>query len=91
MSLYAGLAVVADSIPSYQPFAGACYLDDWQRGLESYLSNPELRRHDVEIGRWIVAREWTLNHIADQWQEFFDRLLAKKNAPFEDSNALASS
>lgn len=77
-SLYVGLAVVADSIPSYQDFADVCYLDDWETGLESYLSDAELRRHHVERGQAIIAREWTPTHLAEKWRKFFDTLLAKK-------------
>jgi tRNA (mo5U34)-methyltransferase len=82
-ALYAGLAVVADSIPSYRAFAETCYLDDWERGLESYLSDPALRRRHVDEGRAIIDREWTLACAAGEWQNFFDRLLAKKTPPIE--------
>jgi hypothetical protein len=77
-SLYVGVAVVADSIPSYQNFADVCYLDDWEMGLESYLSDPELRRRHVERGQAIIAREWTLTHLAEKWRRFFDTLLATR-------------
>jgi hypothetical protein len=89
-SFYAGLAVVADSIPSYLPFADMCYLDDWQRGLECYLSSPQLRRDHVETAQATVAQEWTASHVADQWQEFFDRLLAKKSVRSGDFYGLAT-
>lgn len=77
LSLQAGLAVVADSIPSYLAFDESCYLDDWEAGLESYLSDPELRRHDIGIGRAIVAKKWTLDCIVGRWRDFFDQLRAK--------------
>lgn len=77
LALSEGLAVVADSIPSYRPFAGACYLADWERGLESYLTDPHLRRSHVDLGRSIVNDEWTENRIADKWQRFFDTLLGE--------------
>lgn len=77
LALSEGLAVVADSIPSYRAFAGACYLADWERGLESYLTDPHLRRSHVDLGRSIVDNEWTGNRIADKWQRFFDTLLGK--------------
>jgi len=77
LSLHVGLAVVADSIPSYLAFREACYLDSWETGLETYLSNPELRRRHVAIGRAIIARDWTLARIADRWHDLFDRLRAQ--------------
>jgi hypothetical protein len=69
------LAVVADEIPSYQEFAGACVLNDWESGLENYISHPELRRKHVGIGQRIIAKKWTVGYIADQWQNVFDKLL----------------
>jgi hypothetical protein len=74
LSLQAGLAVVADSIPSYLPFGEACYLDAWETGLERYLSDAELRRRHVEFGRAIIARECTPTRIADRWRHIFDQL-----------------
>lgn len=78
LSLYAGLAVVADSIPSYQDFAVVCRLDDWQSGLQSYLSDPDLRRHHVQRGQAIIERDWSMARLAEKWREFFDTLLARR-------------
>jgi hypothetical protein len=85
LSLSVGLAVVADSIPSYQDFAEVCYLDDWQAGLEIYLSDADLRRSHVERGQAIIARDWTLSHLADKWRRFFDTLFATRTT---DANSL---
>lgn len=73
LALQAGLAVVADSIPSYQEFAGVCCLDDWG-GVRHYLSDPSRALRDVRAGQELIARRWTLAHIADQWQLFFEAL-----------------
>ena len=85
LSLSVGLAVVADAIPSYQDFADVCFLSDWQRGLEHYLSDTELRRRHVERGQRIVDREWSIARLADKWREFFDNLLANRTT---DANSL---
>lgn len=73
-ALHAGLAVVADSIPSYREFADVCSLDDWELGLRRYLSNPAVRQRDVEAGREIIEQRWTLPRIAEQWRQLFDAL-----------------
>jgi hypothetical protein len=78
LSLNVGLAVVADSIPSYQDFAEVCCLDNWETGLENYLFNPELRRRHVERGQTIIARDWSLRQLAEKWRNFFDTLLAQR-------------
>lgn len=67
--------MVADAIPSYLPFAQTCYLNAWEEGLENYLTNSELRQRHIEMGRAIIAQEWSLCHVADQWRKFFDILL----------------
>jgi hypothetical protein len=77
-SLNVGLAVVADAIPSYQDFADVCFLNDWQSGLERYLTDPDLRRRHVQRGQTMIAREWSIERITKKWREFFDSLLAEK-------------
>jgi hypothetical protein len=72
-ALAAGLAVVATGIPSYRLFDQCCVLDNWEAGLRRYLSMPELRQHDVALGQRLIARDWTVETIADQWQRYFDR------------------
>ena len=85
LSLSVGLAVVADAIPSYQDFSDVCFLDDWQTGLELYLSDTELRRCHVERGQAIIATDWSIARLADKWREFFDTLLAKRTT---DANSI---
>ena len=75
-ALDAGVAVVADAIPSYEPFRGACYLNDWTNGLATYLANPAIRAQHIAEGRRIIARDWTNARIAAQWRDLFDTLRA---------------
>jgi len=64
-----GLAVAADSIPSYAPFAECAVLDDWDRGLRTLMEDVSLRNRQVERGREIIAAEWTLTRIAGLWRD----------------------
>jgi hypothetical protein len=73
-ALQAGVGVVADAIPSYEPFRGACYLNDWPTGLETYLSNPVTRAQHIAEGRRIIARDWTSARMAERWRALFDGL-----------------
>lgn len=75
LALQAGLAVVADAIPSYRDFAGACFLDDWESGLTTYLSDPTVRRQHSALGREIISACWSMPVIADQWQALFTSVL----------------
>jgi hypothetical protein len=75
-ALHSGLAVVADAIPSYEPYRPACELDNWEPGLRRYLADPEARRRDVERGRAIVQQEATLEAIAARWHDVLTDVLA---------------
>jgi hypothetical protein len=67
-ALWAGLAVVADGIPSYRDFADCAALDDWDAGLTRYLTSSSTRTADVERGRRRVASSWRLDRVAQQWR-----------------------
>jgi hypothetical protein len=71
LALHAGLAVIADEIPSYRGFARACFLNDWEAGLETYLRDPARRRQDSTHGHDLVSAGWTIPVIADQWEALF--------------------
>jgi glycosyltransferase involved in cell wall biosynthesis len=70
-ALSLGLAVVADSIPSYREFGRFCRLDDWDQGVIDYIRDPELRRSHVEEGRQYVMQKYSLERIADAWERLF--------------------
>lgn len=74
-ALNAGLAVVADAIPSYHYFSDACFLNNWESGLERYLTDVEMRRRHIQLGKAIIARDWTIARIAQKWRSFFDSLM----------------
>jgi hypothetical protein len=62
-----GLNVIADSIPSYAPFASCVVLDDWEFGVGRYLETPERRRADIEQGSALARERYGLDRIAGQW------------------------
>lgn len=80
-ALLLGLAVVADSIPSYEPLRSCTRLDDWERGLVAYLLDPSLRARDIAAGQALVRQRWSLARIADRWQQLFTELLHDAAAP----------
>lgn len=75
LALHCGLAVVADSIPSFLEFSESCFLDNWKDGLVTYLRNPDLRQKHVDAARRAIEKSWTTKTIADQWELFFRTLL----------------
>lgn len=76
-SLYHGLPVIADSIPSYQPFREVCQLDDWHGGLNCYLNDLNKRFADVQAGRHLLLNNWSSHVISEQWLNLFNRLSTK--------------
>lgn len=67
LSLYHGLNVVADAIPSYRDFANVCALDDWHGGLRKYLANPGLRNRHKADGKALALAKFDIDRIADAW------------------------
>ena len=53
-SLRAGVAVAADSVPSYARYADVMSLGDIESGLRRYLGDPQLRRTHAAMGRQLV-------------------------------------
>jgi hypothetical protein len=82
-AVQARLAVVADSIPSYEEFRSVTRLDCWESGLREYISTPDLRRRDVLIAQSMISEKWSLQKIADQWQLFFQKVLSHRQDVFE--------
>jgi hypothetical protein len=73
-ALRAGLAVVADSIPSYEEFRGVIRLDEWEQGLVDYLSSPQRRRQDVVAGRAMIAERWSADVVCGRWRSLFEEM-----------------
>jgi hypothetical protein len=67
-ALWAGVAVVADAIPSYREFSDCIVLDDWQRGLAAYCTSAERRQADVLAGRQRIDTAWRAEHVAAKWR-----------------------
>ncbi|MBA3845215.1 MAG: hypothetical protein H0X45_01085 [Planctomycetes bacterium] len=72
-ALACGLAVVADAIPSYAPFASCAEIGaDWSSALTSYLRNSELRRAHVSAAASVIATTCSPRIIADQWRTLLE-------------------
>jgi len=69
LSLGLGLGVVADSIDSYRIFSDCAFLDRWEEGLSAYLKNPELSATHARCGQQIIARNFTVEAIAENWRQ----------------------
>ncbi len=67
-ALYAGVPAVADEIPSYRDLGAYCFLNQWEKGIKSYLEDRELRRRHVEAARVFIDEHYGIRVIADRWE-----------------------
>lgn len=70
-SLVHGLAVIADSIPSYQAFAKLIHLDDWQNSLRLMTQSKETWRTHSQLGLNSIQASQHNQIIIEKWKEAF--------------------
>jgi len=70
-SIINGLNVVADEIPSYREFNRCIFLNDWEKGLRTYLTDSQRGREDNRQGREIIEKNYNLNKISNEWIRTF--------------------
>ena len=76
LALSSGLAVIADSIPAYEPYRDVTVLDDWEAGLTRYLSDASRRRQDALRGRERVMQDMNIDRIGAAWEDALERCRA---------------
>lgn len=64
-----GLAVVADPLPSYRPFAGCAAFGNWADAIAHYAADEAARRRDVEAGQRLAHACFGIEVVARQWRE----------------------
>ncbi|MBY0468404.1 MAG: hypothetical protein K2Q07_05455 [Burkholderiaceae bacterium] len=68
-ALRAGLAVVADPVPSYLPHGEVIRIGPMEAGLRHYLAHPEQRIADAARGRSRVTQSGHAERVLAQWIE----------------------
>ena len=68
-ALRAGLAVVADPVPSYMPYADVIRIGPMEAGLRHYLVHPETRIADAARGQARVTHPGLVRSVLSQWIE----------------------
>lgn len=71
-ALRAGLAVVADPVPSYLPHGDVIRIGPMEAGLRHYLGHPELRVADAARGQARVTQSGHAQRVLAQWIEVCD-------------------
>lgn len=73
-ALRAGLAVVADPVPSYAAYSGVIILGDIEGGLRRYSSDPEARLADASLGKAMSEQPEGAERVIAQWLAIFEPL-----------------
>lgn len=68
-ALRAGLAVVADPVPSYMPYDGVIRIGPMEAGLRHYLSDPAKRTSDAARGQVKVMQSDNAERVIARWIE----------------------
>ena len=71
-----GLNVIADAVPSYADFAACTVLNDWPRGLGTYLDDATQRAADVDAGRRLLERRYSPDAVAASWRQLLESAAA---------------
>lgn len=71
-ALRAGLAVVADTVPSYAPYDGTIMLGNMEEGLRQYLTNPARRAADASRGQAMVISADSTERVLSQWLDLLN-------------------
>jgi hypothetical protein len=69
-----GLAVAADSLPSYVEFADLAVLDDWERGLGRLMADADGRARRVSQARPRLEAHYGIERISGRWIELLQQL-----------------
>lgn len=70
-ALRAGLAVVADPVPSYAPYGDVIQLGAMENGVWLYVSDPARRSADAARGQAMVAQAGHAEQVLAQWLDVF--------------------
>ncbi len=70
-ALRAGLAVVADPVPSYAPYGEVIQLGAMDDGVRRYVSDPAWRSADAARGQAMVAQADHAEQVLAQWRDVF--------------------
>lgn len=71
-ALRAGLAVVADPVPSYLPYGDVIRIGPLEAGLRHYLEQPDIRIADAARGQARVTQSGHAERVLAQWIEACD-------------------
>lgn len=87
LSLFHGVPVVATYTSALAPLSECIELDDFERGLKRYFSNPEHVRDHVERGRKLVTELYGQDAIGNYWRDIL-KLAINTPSKISDKSAM---
>ena len=87
LALSHGTPVVASRTPALDVFHDCILLDDWQAGIETYLTQPEIGQSHVAQAQAVIAAHFSGPVIAQQWQQLLSRIQRSTPAPMAIASA----
>jgi glycosyltransferase involved in cell wall biosynthesis len=69
LSLSRNVPVVCTDHPSLGPLRDVVSLDEWERGIDRYLSEPELVKAHLRDAASVLEREFHGDRVAELWRE----------------------
>jgi hypothetical protein len=77
LALSAGTPVIATASPAYASLGDTIVIDNWQRGLRRYLSDPTAATADVAAARDIIKRKFAAHVVCDRWARALEQAVAR--------------
>ncbi|HXF94301.1 MAG TPA: hypothetical protein VNK46_16225 [Nitrospiraceae bacterium] len=79
LALSNGVPVVATRTRAMEELEGCVILDDWEKGIEAYLCDGQLREAHVKRAKSIIQERFSGPRIAEKWLEVIERAKTCRN------------
>jgi glycosyltransferase involved in cell wall biosynthesis len=80
LALNCGVPVVATRTPASAEFEGCVLFEDWERNIERYLTDSDLRKSHLERALALIESRYLPQAIAERWQAAIEEAKAQRPA-----------
>jgi glycosyltransferase involved in cell wall biosynthesis len=80
LALSHGVPVVATRTPALAPLEDCVIFDDWVRGIETYLCNPQLVKRHIADAQVVIEREFSGERIARKWDALLRQVVSERSS-----------
>lgn len=79
-ALQCGVPVVATRTPASAEFEDCILFEDWERSIERYLTEPDLRKAHLDKASALIASRYLPQAIAERWRAVIETAKARASA-----------